>query len=105
MWTTAQLTQAGMMQGTVGMDAAPRMRTPVATDAVSSLTTTEMALLEDLFSSMRPRKQRVAVAQDTQLYDAVGRPVDHPFLTFDSQPIVTKPPVYKPVKALPKVQR
>jgi hypothetical protein len=81
-------------------EAQERPANPSAMDAITDDEKSLIAMAID--SVQRPRR---AVTQDVQFVDAFGNNVDHEFLTFDSKTIVTKPPRYKPVKALPKVRR
>lgn len=79
---------------------------PAAKDA-APLTADEQEMIATVMAERKVRPaRRASVAKDSpQFVDGYGNNVDHEFLTFDSKPIVTKPPVYKPVKALPKVRR
>jgi hypothetical protein len=86
LWTPGQRAAAGIASMPFAMDSAP-----VALDALSD---DEMDMIRAAMKSARPTARRAQVAQDEQLRDATGRPVDHDFLTFGPQQIVTKPLKY-----------
>ena len=129
-WSTAELSKAGIAvasRGAVGMDArtvditkatwgpetnaafdrllAPSKRDAKPAVANDALTDDEKSLIAMAIRSVQRPARRAAANDSPQLVDGYGNAVDYEFLTFDRKAIATKPPVYKPVKALPKVRR
>lgn len=65
----SEVMEAMLARGSSAMDAAPRTIAPVAQDAVSRLTDSEMAMVKEAIKSVRtPARSAAPVAQDELSY-------------------------------------